>query len=293
MASAYHRRVEAPRAVEEIEKLITRGEELAPDVNSPAFTQWRTTMLNRVGQLLPKSTVVSQLSLLRFRPSQAEYFNAMGDSGPDVDPERRFGTDMQQTVALLRAAAEELEFASHTDDEVEPMGNVSINRANIATMMQEIQREFDKHPIRVPVRADHEASPVRGSDTTINYNGPVVQVNGDHAQIAYGNETVDQTQNSAKEIAPGLEAIAQAVAKTLERLPEAGLGLDDQKDAEAAGREVLDEVTTLTPDRSKIRRGVNMLKGLLAPVAIAAQTGAAGGAADWAGHAIGQLSKAL
>ena len=39
------------------------------------------------------------------------------------------------------------------------MARGGINKQEIARMMRGIQNEFDKHPIRVPVRVDAPASP--------------------------------------------------------------------------------------------------------------------------------------
>jgi hypothetical protein len=66
-------------------------------------------------------------------------------------------------------------------------------------MKREIQREFDKHPISVPVQADPATT--FGTGATV-YNGPVVNVHGDHAQIAWGNRDVSQNQEHEQVIAP-------------------------------------------------------------------------------------------
>jgi hypothetical protein len=175
------------------------------------------------------------------------------------------------------------------------MPKVSIDRQAIAWMMREIQHEFDEHPIRVPVHADPPlpAGSPTGSTTTI-YNGPVIHGDANGAQLAWGNETVYQTQTRAEQIAPGFEVIAQAVAKTLERLPSAGLAEDDQQDAEAAARDVLVEVTQSAPDRGKIRRALASLKGFLAPIAMSlAEGGAEESAHEWPRMAVEQLSRAF
>ena len=131
---------------------------------------------------------------------------------------------------------------------------MTVNRQEIARLTREIQREFDRHPIRVPVQADLPGSPAGLVAGTTIYNGPMIHGSADGAQLAWGNETVYQTQGRTESIAPGFEAIAQAVAKTLERLPAAGLAQDDLQDAEAAARDVLAEVTKQEPNRGKIRR---------------------------------------
>ncbi len=120
-----------------------------------------------------------------------------------------------------------------------------INKQEIAKMAHGIQREFDKHPIKVPIQA--HTSDVPGAATAV-YNGPVIIVNGDRAQIVWGNRDVSQSQDQHQEIAPGFEAIAQALVSTLEGLPEAGLDDDDRATAEEAANEVLSEVTNLQPN---------------------------------------------
>jgi hypothetical protein len=162
----------------------------------------------------------------------------------------------------------------------------SINKPEIARMMREIQREFNKHPVRVPVETDPEAPMVGGT----TYNGPVINITGNGAQVAWNNRSVNQNQGDQhQQIAPGFEPLAQAVASTLQQLPHAGLANADQQDAEAAANEVLTEVTQAEPDRGKIRRALAALKGLLAPVAMGLVTGAGEGAQDWAKTAVEQL----
>jgi hypothetical protein len=164
-----------------------------------------------------------------------------------------------------------------------------INRQAIAKMMRDIQREFDKHPIRVPVETDGPALPTGATYGSTVYNGPVFHGDANGAQLAWGNQTVNQIQNRSQQIAPGFEAIAQAVVRTLERLPAVGLTEQDQQDAEDAAREILTEVTEPEPDRGKVRRALSALKGLLAPVAVGLTAGTAEGAQEWAKTAIEQL----
>jgi hypothetical protein len=172
-----------------------------------------------------------------------------------------------------------------------------IDKRAIARMMKDIQREFDKHPIKVPLRTERPRVQRSGFYTgglpeelgTTVYNGPVIMGNADGAQLAWGNQTVNQTINQTEQIAPGFEVIAQAVVGTLEQLPAAGLSEEDQADAEATANEVLVEVTQPAPDRGKIRRALSALKGYLAPVATGLVVGGGEGAQEWAKTAIEQL----
>ncbi len=178
------------------------------------------------------------------------------------------------------------------------MPQSGIDKRAIAKMMKDIQREFDKHPIRVPLQTKgprfQRSGPgfysggIEERGITV-YNGPVIQGSADGAQLAWGNQTVNQTVNRTEQIAPGFEAIAQAVVGTLEQLPGAGLSEEDQADAEATANEVLVEVTQPDPDRGTIRRALSALKGYLAPVATGLAQGGGEGAQEWAKTAIEQL----
>lgn len=169
-------------------------------------------------------------------------------------------------------------------------GGFKINKQGIARMTREIQREFDRHPISVPIRAD--TSQVNHQRSTV-YNGPVVIVHGDRAQIAWGNRDVYQRNDERQDIAPGLEAITQALVSTLERLAEVGLDEEDRRTAEDAAKEVLREVTNEHPDRNVITRGVAVVKGILAPLALGAGAGMSDGAREWAKTAVEQLTSAI
>jgi len=176
-----------------------------------------------------------------------------------------------------------------------------IDKRAIARLMKNMQREFDKHPIRVPLETEeptvHSGGFYKGGfykggipdiGTTV-YNGPVIMGNADGAQLAWGNQSVNQTIHQTEQIAPGFEAIAQAVVETLKQLPAAGLPEEDEADAEASANEVLVEATRPEPDRGKIRRALSALKGYLAPVATGLVAGGGEGAQEWAKTAIEQL----
>jgi hypothetical protein len=55
------------------------------------------------------------------------------------------------------------------------MPRSGIDRRAVAKMMKDIQREFDKHPIRVPVEVDDPKIPSGANFGTSIYNGPVIQ----------------------------------------------------------------------------------------------------------------------
>jgi len=179
-----------------------------------------------------------------------------------------------------------------------PSNSFNIDKRAIAKMTREIQREFDRNPVRIPVEAE---APVphrwlqQGAGHSTIYNGPVFMnstVQG--AQLAWQNDSASQVQGGAEPVATGFEALAELMVEVLQRLPGSGLAEADMNVAVEAGEEVLKEVTAPTPDPGRIRRAVAAVKGTLISLA----TGAAGGAAagvssateEWAQHAIEQFT---
>lgn len=144
-----------------------------------------------------------------------------------------------------------------------------INKQGIRMMTREIEREFAKNPVQVPLEADPRAVSLPSATTVHNYHGPVVTVSGDHAQIAWGNGEVQQTQNRVEQVAPGYEELARLVTDLLANL--ANFNLDDAEEAEirSNAENVLGEVVKVERDQGVIKRGLTMLKGILAPVALA------------------------
>jgi hypothetical protein len=181
----------------------------------------------------------------------------------------------------------------------------------------------DRHLIKQGIRIDQRRGPVRseitadgmdcvvdwdgnvaayvnrGATSSITYNndGPVIHGDVDRAQLAWSNQTVTQTHAEDTQVAPGFEAIAEAVSNVLRRLPEFGLEGEDREDAEAVANEVLTEVIRENPDRGRIRRGLRALRTYLAPVAAATAAGVATGAAteaqEIAQKAVEQLGSLL
>jgi hypothetical protein len=135
------------------------------------------------------------------------------------------------------------------------------------------------------VRRLSDASPAPAPGTV--YNGPVFHISGDGAQLAWNNKSV--VQNQTQQIAPGFEALAEAVTAVLRWLPEAGLEPEDQEDAEASANEVLTEVTKPEPDHRRIRRALVALKGFFAPLATGLIAGTSQGVQEFAKSAIQAL----
>lgn len=169
-----------------------------------------------------------------------------------------------------------------------------INSSAIRNMTQEIQREFNKNPIQVPVRADNPS--LRRGDT---YNGPVINIQGDNAQVAWGNRDVAQsnTITVSSDIAAGFEPLSEAVVRILEGIRASGLESEDIAAVEEAGKDILHEVTKAQPEHGSIKRSVTYIKGLIAPlvtrVAEAAADGAGEGAHDWAATAVEALGAGM
>lgn len=151
-----------------------------------------------------------------------------------------------------------------------------INKSVIRKMTRDLRREFDKHPIKVPVETDqpHVSGYFTSPATTINnYNGPVVHIEGDHAQLAWNNDSVTQNQNRVEDIAAGYEELAQVLTSLLAGLNALGLSASDDTELRENVETVLGEVTNAEPNQGVIKRSVTMLKGLLAAVAAGVSAG--------------------
>lgn len=167
-----------------------------------------------------------------------------------------------------------------------------INEKAIRQMAREIEQEFAKHPVRVPLEADPSSMALAPALTVNNYNGPVVTVTGDHAQLAWNNGDVNQAQDRVEQIAPGYEDLARVITDLLANLAAFSLG-DDEKDVRASAESVLVEVVKEQPDRGVVRRGLTMVKGFLAPIAAGIGAAATAETTEAARHVIETLGSSL
>ena len=82
--------------------------------------------------------------------------------------------------------------------------------------MGELQREFDRHRVRIPIEAEDPETRTAGS---IVYNGPVVISSGQGAQIAFNNDNVEQRHVAHHQIAPGFELLPQRLSRYCSSYP--------------------------------------------------------------------------
>ncbi|WP_116952483.1 hypothetical protein [Jiangella endophytica] len=141
------------------------------------------------------------------------------------------------------------------------------NKRGLDQLQRELQRELDKRPVFVRTEAE-PGSVIQPAATVNHYHGPVVTVNGDDAQIAWGNETVNQIQSRVEQIAPGFEALARTMTDLLANLDKLGLDADDELEIRTTVETVLGEVVKAEPDKRILKRAATMIKGLLAPVGL-------------------------
>ncbi|MBM3714187.1 MAG: hypothetical protein FJW64_00365 [Actinobacteria bacterium] len=165
-----------------------------------------------------------------------------------------------------------------------------INPQAIRQMSKEIEREFARNPVRIPVQMD-APTPLPPAATINNYNGPVVTVNGDHAQIAWDNDTA--TQNGSQVIADGYEQLAAIITDLVASISTFALSPEEEGDGRDAAGAVLAELVKESPDTSIVRRGVTLLRGLLGPVAAGLNRAATEETAETARAVIQQLTESL
>lgn len=174
-----------------------------------------------------------------------------------------------------------------------------INKQGIARMMRDLQREVDKHPIKARVQPEPR-DPSHGDvwiaeppAPVTNYNGPVVLVSGDGAQVAVAGGSVTQSRSDSVTVAAPYGPLAAMIAEALENLPSIDLSTDDLADAQAAAEDVLREVVRDEPDPGVVRRGVAAVKGYLASVLVDAGEETGSEVVAWAAGAVSALGSAL
>ncbi|MFJ4175268.1 hypothetical protein [Microbacterium sp. NPDC089696] len=168
-----------------------------------------------------------------------------------------------------------------------------INKQAIRKMTREIEREFAKNPVRVPLQADASDVRLPAATTINNYHGPVVTVTGDGAQLAWDNHDVAQGQARFQQVATGYEELADLVTRLLAGVGTFKLDPADQAELVAAGEEILHEAVKDDPDRGLVRRGITMLKGVLAPIASGVAKAVSDETAEMARDLISSLGEAL
>lgn len=158
--------------------------------------------------------------------------------------------------------------------------NFKINKSAVRKLQRDLQRELNKHPVSVPVSAKTNTPGQTSWQRTAqaptvinNYHGPVVSNHGDHAQIAWGAQTITQTSNHTQDIAPGFEDFAQALATILASSDELPVEDTQKQKFKMVAEELLEETTQPEPRTSLLDAGVDRLKGILTPVLLGAQQG--------------------
>lgn len=165
---------------------------------------------------------------------------------------------------------------------------VEINEKAVARLMDNLQNEFDKHRITVPVNA--EVTPA-AAQTVTNYNGPIYLTTGDNAQVAFGSGST-QARSDIQTVAPGYEKLAEAVTALVEHLDH-HLSPDEAQAARYTAGEVLREVTSPAPERAVVKKLITGLKGLLASLAVGAGQEISAEGVAWAREFVERLTGAM
>lgn len=174
------------------------------------------------------------------------------------------------------------------------MARSGINRRGIKKLTRDLQKEFDKNPVSVPIEGRPHGRTASMRPATVNYNAPVTFVEaGDHAQIAWGNDSVVQGQEKRTEVAHGFEDLAHILTIVRQESGRIGLRDTEKKALDDHTEALLREVTKESPDGGLVQRGVLMVKGLLAPVASGVGQGVTTETADLTRGLIEQLGSAL
>lgn len=171
---------------------------------------------------------------------------------------------------------------------------VSINKRAVSKFQKDIQREFDKRPIEVPINADTARLSGASQPSTVNhYHGPTVTVNGDQAQVAWGDGTISQERRDVSEVAEGYRDLARILADILAKLDNLPLTEEDNQYTRENAEALLTEVVKAEPDNGVVRRGVTLVKGLLASIATGVNQAVTAESADYARETIAALGNAV
>lgn len=175
------------------------------------------------------------------------------------------------------------------------MSGFKINREGIRRMSRELEREFAKHPVRVPIETDAQGRtwPLPSATTVNNYHGPVVTVNGDGTQLAWNSASVHQSRERVEQVAAGYEDLAQIITDLLANVDRLSLTEAEVEDLRSNADVVLQQVTTEDPDQGTIRRAVTMIKGLLVPVGVGVGDAVTDQSAEMASEVIDAIGRAL
>lgn len=123
------------------------------------------------------------------------------------------------------------------------------------------------------------------ANSTATYNGPVFQGDVDGAQLAWNNQTVNQTHNQVQQVAHGYEDLAKAMAELFPLVAAMNLPADAQEDVDAASNEILAEIVRDEPQPGPIRRSLTILRNWFTPIATAGAAGVGSAVSDGAQEA--------
>lgn len=143
-------------------------------------------------------------------------------------------------------------------------------------------------------RALRGPAPIGDTSNTHLHSSTTTTVTGDHNQIAAATHgPVAQTtsiDNSTTTVTADYEHIDQIVRTLLEQLPRLALNDSAQSDLREDAEVVLAEIVKDEPDRNIIRRGLNALRGVLAPLLDGVSQAVTAESAEIARHTIDQIT---
>lgn len=118
-------------------------------------------------------------------------------------------------------------------------------------------------------------------------------ITGDNNQVATSTHgAVSQTMSvdNSTSVAPGYEEIARILHDLLATLPRLPVPEPDQEALRDEAAAVLGEVVSVEPDRRLIKRALNSIRGLLAPLVIGVNQAVTAESAEFARHTIDQIT---
>lgn len=186
---------------------------------------------------LPGQTEESQTTLLAGVQDTSVYFEVTspvykGDQ--IIAPDPRGGT---RTLAVTHIKM------------FDQRGNPAL--ANLSYLLAKVEDASDVSG-REPDAATHQV-----------FNGPVINVHGGRANVAWGHGTINESSGPS-EVSPGFERLAIRLAEAIETLHAAeGLDGQDREVGQEAANQALQEITKEAPDRKALRSFLVTVRGVL------------------------------
>ncbi|MGV3104141.1 hypothetical protein [Rothia sp. 32237D007AR] len=176
--------------------------------------------------------------------------------------------------------------------------NFKINKSAVEKLTRNLQCEFDKNPVSIPIQGylevsgqDKSQKPDSAPTIVNNYHAPVVTNYGNRTQIAWGSQNITQTSEHQENVATGFEEFAQGLEQVLTDIDTSPIAEEEKQKFKTIAEQTLQETAQPNPDVSILSVGIERLKGILAAAALGLHQGVTAEAQDIARSGLEALNQ--